>query len=351
MKKIILPILICLSLSGFAQGKYLELVKVADSVYVFKPKIDWTHSNCTVIIGRDGLFIIDTFLQTNYADEAVRRLKEISSLPVKYVFNTHAHADHVIGNSVFKEAFPACSIIMNSISAADYPSQFTNGGDIKSHAEAILELERELADGKTAKGLVLSEPMKAFWRWQLEEAKEYVKFYKPIKPANADIVFTDTLTIQFGNHEIILMPVYGEGHDVGDAMTWLPGKKILIAGDVVVGPTPYAIRGRVNEMIQSLQQIIDMNPSFIIPGHGEIQQGTSYVKSEQQLFKVVQQKSLEAIKAGILYKDAGAKIIIPPDLENTFTQQDDVKKWALKSFFTNWTIYGTYKQENALPKK
>jgi glyoxylase-like metal-dependent hydrolase (beta-lactamase superfamily II) len=147
------------------------------------------------------------------------------------------------------------------------------------------------------------------------------------------------------------MQVSGEGHDVGDAMAWLPKKRILIAGDVVVAPTPYAIRGRVDEMIKSLQQIIDMDPVVVIPGHGEILQGTSYVKSEQELFKVVQQKSLEAIRAGIPYKEAITQITIPPDLEAKFTQNDDVRKWAMKSFFTTWTIYGTYKRENALPKK
>ena len=343
--------LISVSLSGFSQAKYLELIRVTDSVYVFKPKIDWTHSNCTVIVGRDGLFIVDTFLQTNYADEAVKRLKEISPLPVKYVFNTHGHADHVMGNSVFKAAFPLCTIIMNDSTYSKYPRNYRYGNTMSNYSESIPELEKEIADGKTAGGYALTESMKTFWQWQIDEAKAYLKSYKPVKPANADLVFSDKLTLHFGGHDIILMRVSGEGHDVGDAMAWLPKQKILITGDVVVTPTPYAIRGRVKEMIKSLQQIIDMNPAVIIPGHGEIQQGLTYVKREQELFSVMQQKSLEAIRAGVPYKEAVNQIVIPADLESQFTQSDDVKKWAMKSFFTTWTIYGTYKQENALPPK
>lgn len=351
MKKILILFLLLQSITGFSQGNYLELIRVTDNVYVFKPKIDWTHSNCTVIVGADGLFIIDTFMQTNYADEAVKRLKEISALPVKYVFNTHGHADHVIGNSVFKAAFPTCSVIMNDSTFTKYPRNYKYAGDRKLSQESIPELEKELAEGKTADGYVLTESLKTFWQWQIDEAKAYVKFFKPIKPVNADIVFSDTLTFHFGSHKIMLIPVAGEGHDVGDAMAWLPKDKILIAGDVVVGPTPYAIRGRVKEMIQSLQQILDLNPNVVIPGHGEVQQGSGYVKLEQELFSVVQQKSLEAIKQGIPYKEAVTKIVIPADLEQQFTGNDDVKRWALKSFFTTWTIYGTYKQAGALPKK
>ncbi len=94
-----------------AQGKYLETIKVTDSIYVFKPKIDWVHGNGTAIIGKDGVFFIDTYLQTNYAEEAIRLLKLVTRLPVKFVLNTHFHNDHVIGNYVFKKAFPGCLII------------------------------------------------------------------------------------------------------------------------------------------------------------------------------------------------------------------------------------------------
>ena len=222
MRNHFFSLLLIISTPCLAQEKYLDLIKVADSVYVFKPKIDWIHSNCTVIIGRDGLFIVDTFMQTNYADEAVRRLKMISPLPVKYVFNTHGHADHVMGNSIFKEAYPDCKIIMNDSTYAKYPRNYSYGGNIKTWSEDVPVLEKELADGKTNSGLVLTESLKKFWQWQIKESKEYIEFFKPIKPANADMIFSNRMKIIFGSHEIILISVKNEGHDVGDAMVWLP---------------------------------------------------------------------------------------------------------------------------------
>src|SRR3954470_19605649 len=67
--------------------KYLETIKVADDVYVFKPRIDWVHGNGVAIIGPDGVFFIDTYIQFNYAEEAIRRLREITKLPVRYIVN------------------------------------------------------------------------------------------------------------------------------------------------------------------------------------------------------------------------------------------------------------------------
>jgi glyoxylase-like metal-dependent hydrolase (beta-lactamase superfamily II) len=93
------------------QSDYLETIKITDSIYVFKPKIDWTHSNGIAIIGNDGVFFIDTYLQTNYAEDAIRKLKKITGLPVRFVLNTHWHNDHVMGNYVFKKAFPGCHFV------------------------------------------------------------------------------------------------------------------------------------------------------------------------------------------------------------------------------------------------
>src|ERR1044071_4352944 len=102
IKTFFLAVILLLCETIHAQGKYLETIKVTDSIYVFKPKIDWTHSNGVAIIGNDGVFFIDTYIESTYAAEAIKLLKKITKLPVKFVLNTHWHYDHVIGNYEFK---------------------------------------------------------------------------------------------------------------------------------------------------------------------------------------------------------------------------------------------------------
>src|SRR6185503_17265892 len=96
------------------EDRYLETIRVSENVYVFKPKIDWVHGNGVAIIGSDGVFFIDTYIQFNYAEEAIRRLKRITNLPVTYVLNTHSHDDHTTGNGVFRRIFPASRLIVQN---------------------------------------------------------------------------------------------------------------------------------------------------------------------------------------------------------------------------------------------
>jgi hypothetical protein len=38
------------------EDTYLETIKVSENVYVFKPKIDWSHGNGVAIIAPEGVF-------------------------------------------------------------------------------------------------------------------------------------------------------------------------------------------------------------------------------------------------------------------------------------------------------
>ena len=67
------------------EDRYLETIRVSENVYVFKPKIDWVHGNGVASIGPEGIFFIDTYPQFNYAEEAIRRLKRSTKLPVRVI--------------------------------------------------------------------------------------------------------------------------------------------------------------------------------------------------------------------------------------------------------------------------
>ncbi len=334
-----------------AQSKYLETIKVTDSIYVFKPKIDWVHGNGTAVIGPDGVFFIDTYLQTNYAEEAIRLLGQITKLPVKFVLNTHFHNDHVMGNYIFKRTFPGCQII-----AHDSTYKYMNGKikvdistEMKDNDDGIAQVEQELKDGKTSKGVMLTSSMKGFWEWQLREGKEYKESYKGNQFVNADITFSKGLNFHWGGQTIQLIYMSDNGHSPGDVIAWVPEKRILIAGDLVVGPTPYATHDNVPGMVKAIQKIIDMDPSIIIPGHGPIEYDLEYVKLVKDAFNGYIDEAEKDIENKIPVKDAMKNAALP-DLDKRFTGDDDVKKWAYESFFSHFVIYYTYKAKGALKK-
>jgi cyclase len=327
-----------------AQGKYLETIKITDSIYVFKPKIDWVHGNGVAIIGKDGVFFIDTYIQTNYAEEAMARLKQITKLPIKYILNTHSHGDHTVGNYTFKKAFPNAQIIMNDSAYAEMVVDIKPliPKELESTKAGIEQLEKELKDEKIGTGYPITGSMKNFWALMIQESKEYVKAYKGNKFIDADITFSDTLTYHWGSQTIMMISTKDNGHSPGDVLVWIPEKKIMITGDIVVGPTPYAIWFNIPGIMTTIQKVIDMNPSVIIPGHGPVEYDLNYITQVKEAFTTYRKEIEKAIANKVALKDA-MKNIRFPDIDNKFTGDDDTKKWAYKTFFLGWIIRNMYK--------
>ncbi|GAA3085750.1 glyoxylase-like metal-dependent hydrolase (beta-lactamase superfamily II) [Kribbella aluminosa] len=60
--------------------------------------------NVGLVVGADGALVIDTRATAEEAEQLRDHIRELTGLPVKWVVNTHAHFDHVVGNSVFTDA-------------------------------------------------------------------------------------------------------------------------------------------------------------------------------------------------------------------------------------------------------
>lgn len=336
------------------ESKFLETIKISDNIYVFKPKVDWVHSNCVAIIGTEYVLIVDTFIQSNYADEAIRLLKGISKLPVRYVVNTHYHNDHVMGNYAFKKAFPQCQVVMHDSTYFYMKKQILPAieGEEKAVQADIESVEKEIAAGKRANGYVYSSAQIEFWKQNVAETKEYQRTYKPNKFVNGDVLFSNTMTVNLGTEKVLLMHAEDDGHSKGDVMVWLPEKKILVTGDIIVGPTPYATGSNITGMINSIQKVIDMDPKIIIPGHGVMLYDLSYPKLLLELFTEMSNRSKEAIAQKIPAREAmESKVAVPKELALKFTNGDEVKEMALYFWFTRWIVYNTYKNMGAIETK
>jgi glyoxylase-like metal-dependent hydrolase (beta-lactamase superfamily II) len=60
--------------------------------------------NVGLVVGMGGALVIDTRATTDQASELLAHIRELTDAPVRWVVNTHAHFDHVVGNSVFTDA-------------------------------------------------------------------------------------------------------------------------------------------------------------------------------------------------------------------------------------------------------
>ncbi|MFX5705491.1 hypothetical protein ABTE52_21125, partial [Acinetobacter baumannii] len=58
--------------------------------------------NTGIVIGRDAAMVIDTQATPVMAADVIRRIREVSAVPIKYVLLSHYHAVRVLGASAFK---------------------------------------------------------------------------------------------------------------------------------------------------------------------------------------------------------------------------------------------------------
>jgi len=64
-------------------------------------------SNSVVIVGDDGVAVVDSGAGTNEARVLFAAIRTVTALPVRYVIDTHFHFDHAFGS----EAFPGALIV------------------------------------------------------------------------------------------------------------------------------------------------------------------------------------------------------------------------------------------------
>ena len=111
MKKIfILYIFSLLFFTGniLASSTHLSITEVAPGIFVHQGEhhdVDEGYQgdicNIGFIVGKDSVAVIDSGGSIEIGKALKASIRERTSLPIKYVINTHVHLDHIYGNAVF----------------------------------------------------------------------------------------------------------------------------------------------------------------------------------------------------------------------------------------------------------
>jgi glyoxylase-like metal-dependent hydrolase (beta-lactamase superfamily II) len=197
--------------------------RVTENVYVFTSE-QYAQVTAGAIVTDDGTIVIDTLPFPRETREMIDFLRAESKRGIRYVINTHHHADHVYGNYLFEEA---------DIIASEKCREVMRKSGEKNLAEAKAQTP-ELAE------VTLRLP---------------------------NITFPDKMMFHLGDRVIRLMPLVG--HSVDGIGVYLEGDKILFAGDSVM-PLPYIFWGDRVVLQDTLRMIKDMNLENIVQGHGEV---------------------------------------------------------------------------------
>ena len=198
--------------------------RVADDVYTFQSDV-YAQVNAGAVIGHDWAVVIDTLA---FPDEtlAIREfIEEELKRKVRYVINTHYHADHSWGNCFFPGAY------------------------VLSHA-------------------LCREQLAKYGEVSLARAREMDNVFQKTQ------MVLPHLTLEEGVIELIigektLRFIELPGHSPDGIGVYVVEDEVLFSGDVWM-PIPHIVDGDPDIMRQSLTKIKSLTIENVVQGHGEV---------------------------------------------------------------------------------
>jgi glyoxylase-like metal-dependent hydrolase (beta-lactamase superfamily II) len=240
------------------EEKKVSFTKLSDHAYAYTAEGD---PNTGIIIGDDCVLVADTQATPGMAADVIRRIREVTDKPIKYVVLTHYHAVRVLGASAYAP---------QQIIASQDTYDLINERGEQDKASEIGRFPRLFRD-------VESVPAGMTW---------------------PTLTFTGKMTLWLGKLEVQLLQL-GRGHTKGDTVVWLPQDRVLLSGDLVeFDATPYAGDAYFSDWPQTLDNIAKLNAAALVPGRGPALVGEARVAEGLASTRAFVSELYASVKAG-----------------------------------------------------
>src|SRR3972149_1290772 len=200
----------------------MQRERVAENVYCFQSEL-YAQVTAGAVIGPSWAVVIDTLATPEESVDIRNFIEQELSVPVRYVIDTHYHADHSWGNCFF----PGATVI--------------------AHALCRQQLEEK---GNTS----------------LQEARRQNPAFRQIKIVLPHLTFDDSnISLRVGKKNLSLFALPGARLD--NIGLLVEEDRVLYAGDAFM-PLPYIVDGDIEAAVASLKKIGKMGLENGVPGHG-----------------------------------------------------------------------------------
>ncbi len=278
-----------------------ETVKLADGIYAFIAPEDssaFVSGNSVLIIGSDSALVVDSGHVPSLTRRMILDITHLTNKPVRFLVNTHWHPDHVTGNSLYREQWPGIAIVSTPGTQFELMRPDSLYDDLTEMNKYMPMLEQALASGKSADGKPLSDGERSYYSQILTEAKFMYPELKQTPHAPPTVTFDRTMTVELGGRKVDIS-FLGRGNTGGDAVIYVPDAKVLMTGDLVVAPTPFAIGSFIDEWIVTMRALAAIDATTIVPGHGPVEHNKQYMSLVTGALQALSQQAHAAVKQGM----------------------------------------------------
>jgi glyoxylase-like metal-dependent hydrolase (beta-lactamase superfamily II) len=217
------------------------------------------------VITLAGVLVVnggDSYLLAKALHDEIRK---ITDLPVKYVVLENGQGHAMLGSGYWQE----------------------QGVPVIAHVDAAQEIK--------AQSFALLETMQV----RAGDKAEGTKVAMP------DITFEDIKVIELGGERIELLYL-GPAHSPGDIIVWLPGRKLVISGDMAFHQRmlPLFEHTDTRAWIETWDKFEALGAKVVIPGHGEPTDMATVRKYTRDYLVYLREKVAEVIENGATLQEA-----------------------------------------------
>jgi glyoxylase-like metal-dependent hydrolase (beta-lactamase superfamily II) len=253
-----------LSVLSFGMDYGLKPIKISSNVHCFfgindmiTKKNGGNIANTYWINTGKHYVVVDTGASYEYAKQSHIAMKKVADLPIKMVFNTHAHDDHWMGNAYFKEK--------------NIPIYGT-ANQVKLHPLGSDTRITRILDKKDLNGT---------------------------KVVKIDNIVNKNQTITVDDKKIELIYLGYKAHTSEDYMVYFPSESVLFTNDLLFSERLTSVRdGSIEGNLKAIAQIEKINPKIYANGHGKYTDKTAINQMKEYLGDL-KKSSLEAIEEDI----------------------------------------------------
>jgi glyoxylase-like metal-dependent hydrolase (beta-lactamase superfamily II) len=202
----------------------IQRERISDNVYSFQSEL-YALVNACAIIGTIWAVVIDTLALPEEALAIRDFIEQEINIPVRYVINTHSHADHAWGNCFF----PGATVIGHNLC-------------------------RQYLDTRA--------------RDSLDDVRAGNPSYRNVKIVLPQVTFQQgSVNLRVGKKNLVLLSL--PGHSDDNIGVLVEEDRVLFAGDAAM-PIPYIVDGDIDQLSASLKQIAKIGLENVVQGHGDI---------------------------------------------------------------------------------
>lgn len=325
-----------------------EVQKIADGVYALirsEPPSLWFNPNTVFIIGKKDVIVVDSNISSEYTREVLAALRKITDKPVRYVVNTHWHEDHIIGNHVYRDAFPHAEFIGHKSTLTDLPATgaANRKGTIENGQGFIAQLKAQIEKGENLAGQKITEEERLGYASDIKLVGSYMDESHNFQIVLPTVLVEDSLELNDGIRKIELLHL-GRAHTAADLVVFLPNEKIVASGDLIVHPVP--LIGSTSYPLEygaTLEKLLALHAKIIIPGHGQVMRDDSYVRLMIRLLSSIKQQVEAAVARGETL-DQARKSVKLEEFRQAFADDSQHKSFVFLNYVTLPAIAAAYRQ-------